>query len=145
MALNCVLCPLTSAGRTGVIACQTGASRLLQKALSILAGESAGRSGLAILAALLAFPLAATTVSGHVSIVGAHKHGGDSGVVIWLDPRDEPPPIHPAVFRMAQRQKQFQPHVLAIPVGSSVDFPNFDPIFHNAFSNVAGKIFDVGL
>jgi hypothetical protein len=26
-----------------------------------------------------------------------------------------------------------------------VDFPNFDPIFHNAFSNFSGKPFDVGL
>jgi hypothetical protein len=26
-----------------------------------------------------------------------------------------------------------------------VDFPNFDPIFHNAFSNFDGQIFDIGL
>ena len=37
------------------------------------------------------------------------------------------------------------PHVLAIPVGSTVDFPNLDPIFHNAFSNFSGQPFDVGL
>jgi hypothetical protein len=37
------------------------------------------------------------------------------------------------------------PHVLAIPVGATVDFPNHDPIFHNAFSNFAGQPFDTGL
>jgi hypothetical protein len=46
---------------------------------------------------------------------------------------------------MVQKDKTFRPHVLAIPVGSSVDFPNYDPIFHNAFSNYSGQLFDVGL
>ena len=32
-----------------------------------------------------------------------------------------------------------------ITVGTVVDFPNFDPIFHNAFSNYNGQIFDIGL
>src|SRR5208282_5968572 len=44
-----------------------------------------------------------------------------------------------------QKDKTFSPHVLAIPVGSFVDFPNLDPIFHNAFSSYSGQIFDVGL
>jgi hypothetical protein len=46
---------------------------------------------------------------------------------------------------MVQRNKRFIPHVLAIPVGGTVDFPNFDPIFHNAFSNFSGQPFDTGL
>jgi len=44
-----------------------------------------------------------------------------------------------------QRDKQFSPHVLAIPPGSSVAFPNFDGIFHNVFSISPTKKFDVGL
>lgn len=39
----------------------------------------------------------------------------------------------------------FHPHVLAIDVGTVVEFPNADPIFHNAFSSFDGQIFDVGL
>jgi hypothetical protein len=69
-----------------------------------------------------------------------------SGVVVWLEPtgaKAELPP--PRVFTMMQKGKRFQPHVLAIPIGSTVDFPNFDPIFHNAFSNFAGQPFDTGL
>jgi len=44
-----------------------------------------------------------------------------------------------------QRDKQFSPHVLAIPPGSSVAFPNFDGIYHNVFSISSTKKFDVGL
>jgi plastocyanin len=44
-----------------------------------------------------------------------------------------------------QRDKQFSPHVLAIPPGSTVAFPNFDGVFHNVFSISATKKFDVGL
>src|SRR5205823_3565329 len=31
------------------------------------------------------------------------------------------------------------------PAGTAVEFPNFDPIFHNAFSSYSGQVFDVGL
>jgi hypothetical protein len=46
---------------------------------------------------------------------------------------------------MIQKDKRFQPHILPVGLGSVVDFPNFDPIFHNAFSNFSGEIFDIGL
>lgn len=44
-----------------------------------------------------------------------------------------------------QRDKQFAPHVLAVPPGSSVAFPNFDGVYHNVFSISPTKKFDVGL
>jgi len=44
-----------------------------------------------------------------------------------------------------QRDKQFAPHVLAVPPGSTVAFPNFDGVFHNVFSISPTKKFDVGL
>src|SRR5262249_3892860 len=46
---------------------------------------------------------------------------------------------------MIQKDKTFSPHVLPVLVGTTVDFPNYDPIFHNAFSNYNGQIFDIGL
>jgi hypothetical protein len=46
---------------------------------------------------------------------------------------------------MVQKNKRFSPHILAIQTGTVVDFPNLDPIFHNAFSNFDGTIFDVAL
>jgi plastocyanin len=46
---------------------------------------------------------------------------------------------------MLQKNKTFLPHVLPVQVGATVDFPNADPIFHNAFSSYSGQIFDIGL
>lgn len=48
------------------------------------------------------------------------------------------------VYRMTQEGETFIPHVLPIPVGSTVEFPNLDPIFHNVFSLSATRTFDLG-
>src|SRR5580693_2895650 len=109
--------------------------------------------GLKVLALLiLALPLSAATVSGRVELrdskdAKVSKKGDYSGVVVWLEPvNGEPLPVpQGARARMIQKDKTFTPHVLAVPVGATVDFPNFDPIFHNAFSNYDGRPFDVGL
>jgi hypothetical protein len=46
---------------------------------------------------------------------------------------------------MLQKDKMFHPHILPVAVGTAVEFPNADPIFHNAFSNYEGQLFDVAL
>ena len=46
---------------------------------------------------------------------------------------------------MATRRKQFVPRVLAITAGTTVRFPNEDPILHNTFSTSANNAFDAGL
>src|SRR5579862_5247011 len=96
--------------------------------------------------------LAAGSVSGRVELrdsqeAAVRKHMDFSGVVVWRDPvaGSIGPATPGATAKMIQKDKTFTPHVLAIRAGTSVDFPNFDPIFHNAFSNYNGKIFDVGL
>ena len=92
--------------------------------------------------------LQAATVTGRVELRDSkeHKKQDYSGVVVWLERLDKtaskPMPEH---VKMIQKEKTFLPHVLAIPTGSTVDFPNLDPIFHNAFSNYDGQVFDVGL
>ena len=48
-------------------------------------------------------------------------------------------------YRMVQKNKQFDPHLLVVPIGSLVQFPNHDPFFHNVFSLYNGKRFDLGL
>ena len=53
------------------------------------------------------------------------------------------PPKEPAV--MTTRRKQFVPHVLAVAAGTTVRFPNQDPILHNTFSTSANNAFDAGL
>jgi len=82
------------------------------------------------------------------SRVPAVRSGRDySGVVVWLDPAGPapPPPARPGLLTMEQKGKRFVPHVLAAEVGSTVRFPNLDPIFHSAFSNFSGQIFEFGL
>lgn len=91
------------------------------------------------------------TVSVKVSIQHPESHSEDRGhggnVVIWLRPLDGtvPPPPAPRRYEMTQRNKEFHPHVLAVPAGANVVFPNLDPWFHNVFSLYKGERFDLGL
>ncbi len=94
----------------------------------------------------------AATVTGSVVLRDSNtpevrKKSDYSGVVVWLEPTGEAAtvPVVTHHVRMVQKDKTFSPHVLAIITGTTVDFPNFDPIFHNAFSNYNGQVFDVGL
>jgi plastocyanin len=48
-------------------------------------------------------------------------------------------------LRLVQHNKSFEPHLLVVPVGSEVEFPNRDHFFHNVFSLFDGKRFDLGL
>jgi plastocyanin len=45
---------------------------------------------------------------------------------------------------MTQQGELFTPRVLTITRGSSVDFPNADPVFHNVFSLSSAASFDLG-
>ncbi len=66
--------------------------------------------------------------------------------VVYVDPAPRPaleelPAGH---ARMDQRHEEFIPHVLAVTVGTVVDFPNDDTKFHNVFSLSRVKTFDLG-
>jgi hypothetical protein len=73
-----------------------------------------------------------------------------ANVVVWLSPL-KPTGITPVVpaqqplYRLVQKDKMFTPHLLVVPMGSQVEFPNQDPFFHNVFSLFNGKRFDLGL
>jgi plastocyanin len=97
-------------------------------------------------------PLAGGSVLGRVELKDSHiasvRKGRDySGVVVWLLPAAGPPAPRAdgKHARLIQKNKTFTPHLLAIQTGTTVDFPNYDPIFHNAFSNFSGQLFDIGL
>jgi plastocyanin len=78
----------------------------------------------------------------------AHNKAGKTlSAVIWLKPvqPDAVPAVAPGKFTLLQKNKMFTPHLLVVPVGSSVAFPNADPFFHNVFSLFDGKRFDLGL
>jgi plastocyanin len=87
-----------------------------------------------------------------VSQEKSHKAQVDaSDIVVWLKPlepatkTEAPGGSSGRKFQLVQHNKSFQPHVLVVPVGSVVDFPNHDPFFHNVFSLFDGKRFDLGL
>lgn len=90
-------------------------------------------------------------VNGQVRLVNSKdtavkKRNDFSGVVVWLTSDGlSSQPLARKHAQILQKDKQFSPHILAIQTGTSVDFPNLDPIFHNAFSNFDGQIFDIGL
>ena len=71
-------------------------------------------------------------------------------IVVWLSPdpvltNASIDSVAPGRFRMEQKNKGFDPHLLVVPLGSTVEFPNLDPFFHNVFSQFNGKRFDLGL
>jgi plastocyanin len=95
--------------------------------------------------------LRAGAVTGAVQLTGSNepsvrKHLDFSGVVIWLEPTaGTAAPLPQQHARMIQKYKHFDPHVLAVDVGATVEFPNLDPIFHSAFSSFDGQVFDLAL
>ena len=104
-----------------------------------------------------------TTVRGRVEVVLGTKsdekknvdakarQGTIPSTVVWLTAVPgggvelESPAPSPANVRLVQKNKSFEPHLLVVPAGSMVEFPNRDPFFHNVFSLFEGKRFDLGL
>ena len=98
---------------------------------------------------LVASPAQGATLAGKIELrdsreASVRKRLDYSGVVISLTPSSRPP-LSDAHAVMLQKNKTFSPHILAIAAGTYVDFPNNDPIFHNAFSSYNGQLFDLGL
>jgi plastocyanin len=94
-------------------------------------------------------------VTAQIEIVGEGRSRANkkerANVVVWLTPLDDhalkavvettPAPAP----RLVQKDKTFVPHLLVVPAGTAVEFPNRDPFFHNVFSLFEGKRFDLGL
>jgi plastocyanin len=98
----------------------------------------------------LVFQLAAAHVTGRVTLKDSRdpsvrSKANYSGIVVSLACDGKPPVLPPSHATIRQKGKMFLPHILAVTSGTVVDFPNDDPIFHNAFSNYNGQIFDLSL
>jgi plastocyanin len=119
-------------------------------------------TNLALVLGLMSVPAKSQqdTVTAHVEIAkkstskqdkqaGSTENAAD--VVVWLNRVDAGGDESKAStqargkLQIVQKNKSFQPHLLVVPVGSTVDFPNRDPFFHNVFSLFDGKRFDLGL
>jgi plastocyanin len=95
-------------------------------------------------------------VSGHIAISDETDSGhrkDSSNVAIWLEPHisakllraDFSATGRKGRYQLVQRNKQFEPHLLVVPVGTEVRFPNKDVLFHSVFSTFNNQRFDLGL
>ncbi len=106
---------------------------------------------MALQTVLFSAALNAATVTGTIELresrIASVARGKDySGVVVSLQPVNQTMPAAPEKHGvMLQKNKMFTPHILPVVAGTRIDFPNADPIFHNAFSSYSGQIFDIGL
>jgi plastocyanin len=64
-------------------------------------------------------------------------------MVVMLQGRTKAPRA-PETLVLEQRNGRFDPDLVIVPVGSTVQFPNADPIFHNVFSLSRAQSFDLG-
>jgi plastocyanin len=99
-----------------------------------------------IVSAAFGASLAGTVVLRDSRVDAVNKRKDFSDVVISVQPAGAPVSALPGKHAtMLQKGKMFMPHILPVTTGATVDFPNSDPIFHNAFSSYNGQIFDIGL
>ena len=101
-----------------------------------------------IAAALSSAVIQAAPISGSVGFLTKRgQRPTMNETLVWLEPMGaKNVPRRPAeTVQIVTRNKTLIPHIIAIPVGSSVTFPNDDPISHNLFSLSSGNSFDLGL
>jgi hypothetical protein len=91
-------------------------------------------------------PYAGTLNSGGPGVSGAPRGVNPLDVVLYLEGPATRIQPRPSGGRPTLRQinQSFEPHVLGVPVGTTVDFPNGDLVYHNVFSYSKTKKFDLG-
>jgi plastocyanin len=63
--------------------------------------------------------------------------------VVYLEGKFERPAVQP-IARVIQKDLVFIPSILPVQVGTRVEFPNEDDVYHNIFSYSSPKRFDLG-
>lgn len=90
----------------------------------------------------LAAPAMAGGIKGKVAPQGLRSA---EGIVVYLSNAPAvKEDLKNAKFVMDQRQMTFIPHILVVPVGAKVIFPNNDKVDHNVFSLSQAKKFNLG-
>jgi plastocyanin len=79
------------------------------------------------------------SISGRVKVSG----GAPGEMYVYLaGPRSAP--VRNRTFEIKQKDKQFNPRVAVVAIGTRLIFPNVDSVIHNVFSTSAGNAFDLG-
>lgn len=102
------------------------------------------RAPVLALAALAAAPAAAGDLAVQVRTANG---AAVPNAVVTLYPRGRPSPLGAgrAAYQIAQRDLQFSPFVLVVPLGSEVSFPNFDAVRHHVYSFSPVRRFELRL
>lgn len=87
-------------------------------------------------------PKVTGSLSGRVVIDGK---AGTYGLVTLEPASGKWKPRTPKKVVIEQRGREFLPSLVAVSVGSTISFPNFDSVFHNVFSTSPLGAFDLGL
>jgi plastocyanin len=122
------------------VLCVSAALPRAQAPVRDLTGVIRGRVAVPDAPAMAERPAVAALAASHHAPVDRRK------VVVYLDsaPREAFGELRPGSARMDQRNEQFVPRVLAVTVGTVVDFPNSDKTFHNVFSLSPIRTFNLG-
>ncbi|MFC1650179.1 carboxypeptidase regulatory-like domain-containing protein [Candidatus Latescibacterota bacterium] len=85
-------------------------------------------------------------IKGTNGTAAADADSGKMKVVVWAEPADaEVKYVAPGEKPLINQQnKMFVPDLLVIQAGTTVGFPNLDPLYHNVFSYSKAKRFDIG-
>ncbi|MDQ2878382.1 MAG: methylamine utilization protein [Pseudomonadota bacterium] len=98
----------------------------------------------AIAALILSIGAPAIAAPVTLSVVGADGRPV-AGAVVTLDVPGASAAIPRGPYVMAQHNIAFEPHVIVVPVGASVSFPNLDKVRHHVYSFSPTKRFDLKL
>ena len=94
-------------------------------------------------------PTAISSLRGQVVLdAGANQSAAPGEVtdsVLYFLPEGGGRHAKPGNFLIYTHNKQFDPQLLVVPVGSTVKFPNQDEILHNVYSTTPGSSFDLGI
>lgn len=99
-----------------------------------------GKSALALLIGLLGGLAEAASLQVEVRDIDGKPL---SEAVLWVEPGPTQAKAEPAL--MDQQKRQFKPYILPVQVGTTVSFPNSDPINHHVYSFSAAKRFELRL
>ncbi len=99
---------------------------------------------LALVSAAIPIATSAAAAPVNIQVIGTDGHPLAGAVVIVTMP-GTPAPAWRGPYAVAQRNIQFDPQVLIVPVGATVSFPNFDKVRHHVYSFSKPKKFELKL
>lgn len=99
---------------------------------------------------IAALATAVTAAAAELTVSARDQNGAPvEDFVFWLTPLDAPLPSSPAAGSLhavvEQRNEEFNPYVLAVRTGTTVEFPNHDEVQHHVYSLSRPAQFEIPL